>query len=120
MGAGSRFGDLLWFDDDGSLEVWGPTNFEPGDLKLTIKRVKIRSRGGVIVTEKFNPPIEVWAPAARWEGYIDDARDRGLKVGRARGTAQGKIKRADGSERVWWPDQFEIVDRRTFLRDWDR
>jgi hypothetical protein len=119
MGAGSRFGDLLWFDDDGSLGVWGPTNFEPGDLKLTIKDVQIRSRGGVIVKQTFDPPIEAWAPAARWEGYIEDARDRGLRVGRARGTAKGKIKRADGSESIWWPDEFEIVDGRTFLRDWD-
>ena len=29
MGAGSRFGDLLRFDDDGSLEVWGPTILSP-------------------------------------------------------------------------------------------
>jgi hypothetical protein len=110
---GPKFDDPLYFENDDSLEVCGPTDFGPNDISLELLKVTVVDHNGV---ELHTPDLSILFGAGEmWETDIENARGV-LAVGPAQGVGRGRVTKRNGNTKVIeWPGRFEIIDTRTFL-----
>jgi hypothetical protein len=110
---GPKFEETLYFEEDGALEVCGPTNFAPDDISLELLKVDVVDKNG---NERHRHDLHLFfTKGEMWETDIEDAR-RHLAPGKAKGTAEGCVTTRTGAKRdIKWASRFEIIDTQTFL-----
>jgi len=109
-----KFMTPLSFRCDGTLEVCGPTNFDPDDVLLEITQLTI-----VQGSARMSPtlPFITVAPNQNWETEISGAKPT-LNEGPALGAAAGyKVKKSGGRVPVAWPGSLMLVDGCAILQE---
>jgi hypothetical protein len=110
---GPKFEATLYFEEDGALEVCGPTNFGPDDISLELLKVTVVDKNG---DERHTHDLHLlFTKDEMWEADIEEAR-RHLAPGNAKGVGKGRVTKRNGQTRnIEWASRFEIVDTQSFL-----
>src|SRR5581483_10438448 len=109
-----KFMTPLFFGCDGTLEVCGPTNFDPDDVLLEITALTI-AQGSARMSP--NLPVITVAPSLTWETEIYGAKPT-LQDGPAIGAAAGyKVKKSGGRVAVAWPGSLTLVNGCAILEE---
>lgn len=96
MAMGARFQSPLEREADGSLEVCGPVDFDPGDVMFEVISFSITDSKGATVTHLCVPPARA-TPGNMWESEIPKLQAQKLSPGAAKGQAFGLMHRQNGA-----------------------
>lgn len=97
MAMGAKFQSPLEFQGDGSLEVCGPVDFDPGDVMFEVVSFSITDGRGVTVNQVCVPHACA-DPGEMWESEIPGARAKKLTPGPgASGQGLGFMHLANGT-----------------------